>query len=145
MALVPFAAAAGSGMFGLVSSLVRAGFMRVAGNRIAQVAGGGVAVDLTLDWLRQQALNMAPGSDAVALEEAARTASRMLGLENDEVLWPRHRDGTPITPRYFVIDLDRGRAFVTSRYYSRKSVNARGRVNMRWPRSVSPFRRFGRR
>lgn len=111
-------------MFGLVSTLVRAGFMRVAGNRVAQVAGGGVAIDLTLGWLQEQALHVAPGSDPEALVEAARMAARMLGLENDEVLWPRRRDGVPITPRYFVIDLDRGRAFVTSRYYSRKSVNA---------------------
>lgn len=86
---------------------------------------GAVIADLlNIDVLRQWALELAPGSDADALEEAARTSARMLGLEGDEVLWPRQKNGTPITPKYLVIDLGRGRAWYSTRYNSFKSVRA---------------------
>lgn len=101
---------------------------------IAIGAGAGAITDfINLDWLRQQALQIAPGSDREALEEAARMAARLLGLEGDEVLWPRTRSGEPISPKYLVVDLNRGRAWFSSQYFSRKSVrgaqrrgNARG-------------------
>lgn len=92
------------------------------------IVTGGAAVAIgdviNLDWLRQQAIRIAPGSDREALEEASRLAARLLGLEGDEVLWPRQRNGEPITPKYMIIDLNRGRAWYSTRYYSRKSVNA---------------------
>lgn len=92
------------------------------------VGGGLVAVDLTLDWFRQQALKIAPGSEQAAIEEAARTAMRLLNLSGEEVLWPVHgrrhaQAGEPITPRYMVVDLTRGRAWFMETYTSRKSVN----------------------
>ena len=92
----------------------------------AIVAGGAVAISdvINIDFLRRQALEIAPGSDREALEEAARTAARLLGLEGDEVLWPRRRSGEPIIPQYLIVDLNRGRAWYSARYYSRKSVNA---------------------
>lgn len=89
--------------------------------------GGAVAVIgdiVNLNILRQWAYEMAPGSDAAAIEEGARMVMRMLGLEGDEVLWPSKRDGGPITPKYFVLDLTRGRAWFSTKYYSKKSVNA---------------------
>lgn len=118
-------------MWTLVARLVALALGRVAGSSAGRVIGIGVAGDVTLDWLRQRALELAPGSDAAALEEAARSTYRMLGLDNDEVLWPRKRDGNSITPRYFVLDIGRGRAWFSQKYYSRKSVNAgfrRGRA-----------------
>jgi len=96
----------------------------------AVVAGGiGVAVSdiINLDWLRQEAIKAAPGSDAEAIEESARTAARLLGLEGDEVLWPRRRDGNAIVPRYLTIDLARGRAWYSSKHYSYKSARMMGR------------------
>lgn len=77
-----------------------------------------------IGWFREQSIAVAPGSDPAAIEEASRTAMRLLGLQGDEVLWPRSRDGTPITPVYLTIDLTKGRAWYHGKYYSRKSVNA---------------------
>lgn len=123
-------------MFRLVAMLFSAAVAKLGSSQIARLgitgAGAGLVTDVSLDWLRQQALQLAPGSDAAALEEAARTAHRLLGLENDEVLWPRHRNGQPVAPHYFTIDLARGRAWIHSRYYSRKSVSAARRP--RFPR-----------
>jgi len=96
--------------------------------------------DVTLEWLRARALELVPGSDAAALEEAARSTSRMLGLENDEVLWPRQRNGDPINPKYFVMDIGRGRAWFATRYYSRKSVRSAGRPRIARPRGVARYR-----
>lgn len=118
-------------MFTLISRLISRALTTWQG-RVAAMAGTTLAaVELSdvisLDWLRGQAIEIAPGSDAAALEEAARTAGRMLGLEGDEILWPRRRDGAPITPKYLTIDLSRGRAWYHGQYYSRKSVRSSGR------------------
>jgi len=123
---------AGVGMFALIAALIQGAIARTAGSQAGRLIGVGIAADVGLDWLRQRAIELAPGSDAAALEEAARMTARMLGLENDEVLWPRHRDGTPVAAKYFTIDLDRGRAWIHGRYYSRKSVQAAKRP--RFPR-----------
>lgn len=113
-------------MFALIARLVSRAIFTWQG-RVAVAGATLAAVEITdvinLDWLRSQSLELAPGSDAAALEEAARTAGRMLGLEGNEVLWPRRR-GVPIVPVYMTIDLARGRAWYSGRYYSRKSVNA---------------------
>lgn len=105
----------------LVARLIQAAFARRA--QIAIGAGAGAITDIiNLDWLRQQSIRIAPGSDREALEEAARLAARLLGLEGDEILWPRQRNGDPIPPKYLIVDLNRGRGWFSTRYYSRKSV-----------------------
>lgn len=134
--MLPGAAAAGAGLFGLVASLVR-----VAVTRAGQVGAAVTIADvLNLDFFRQNAVKLAPGSDASALEDAARLAYRVMGLSNDQVLWPRRRDGNPIAPNYFVMDLNRGRAWMSSKYYSRKSVRSAARPRIARPRGVARYR-----
>jgi len=123
-------------MWWLVGRLIIAARALAASRGVQLAAGGIVAADLiNLDWLRTQGIRIAPGSDRAAIEQAARTAAQLLGMAGDEVLWPTHRrgalQGEPITPMYLVVDLTRGRAWFSSRYYSRKS-------SMR-----NRFRRFG--
>lgn len=119
-------------MIGLVARLI---WNAIAAKKATIITGVGTAVGtdiINLDWLRRQSIKLAPGSDGEALEEAARLAARLLGLEGDEVLWPRQRNGEPIMPKYLVIDLSRGRAWYSTRYFSKKSVSAgRRRGNSR--------------
>lgn len=113
-------------MIKLVVELMKAAF-RFAASRGVVAVGTGVAISdfINLDWLRTQGIRLAPGSDAAAIEEAARTAARLLGLNGDEVLWPtRRRTGEPIVPKYLTIDLSRGRAWYSTTHYSFKSVRA---------------------
>jgi len=124
----------------LVSKMIQLALSRFGSSAAVRIGGAAVVGDVTLDWLRQRAIEIAPGSDAAALEEAARTAARMLGLENDEVLWPRRRDGEPIVPKYFVMDIGRGRAWMATRYYSRKSVRSAARPRIARPRGVARYR-----
>lgn len=101
----------------------------------AGVVGAGAITDfINMDFLRRSALEIAPGSDREALEEAARLAARLLGLEGDEILWPRQRSGAPIVPHYLIVDLNRGRGWFSTRYYSRKSVKGAAR-RARTPRT----------
>lgn len=105
-------------------------------------AGGIIGSDIiNLDWLRRESFKIAPGSDAVALEEAARTVARMLNLSGDEVLWPRTRTGDPIAPKYLTIDLGRGRAWYHTKYYSKKSVSGARKAARRIPSRVVPASR----
>jgi len=90
-------------------------------------AGATTAIALTLEDLRNQARVMAGASDIQALDEAARTAARMLGLDGSEVLWPMDKLGNRIAPKYFHVDLTKGRAWYTAEYFSRKSVRTLGR------------------
>lgn len=128
-------------MWWLVGRLILAA-RALASSRGVQLASGGiVAADLiNLDWLRQQSIRIAPGSDQAAIEQAARTAAQLLGMAGDEVLWPTHRrgalQGEPITPMYLTVDLTRGRAWFSTRYYSRKSA-------MRGRKRYSGYRRYG--
>jgi len=110
----------------LVARLIMRAISVVMQKRGAVPIGVGLAVAdvINLDMLRRDALNLAPGSDPEAIEEAARTAARLLGLEGDEVLWPVTRQGTPIVPHYLTVDLTKGRAWYSSRHYSKKSVNS---------------------
>jgi len=117
-------------MWWLVGRLILAARALAASRGVQLAAGGIVAADLiNLDWLRQQSIRIAPGSDQAAIEQAARTAAQLLGMAGDEVLWPTHRrgalQGEPITPMYLTVDLTRGRAWFSSRYYSRKSIRRR--------------------
>lgn len=121
-------------MWWLVGRLILAARALAASRGVQLAAGGIVAADLiNLDWLRQQSIRIAPGSDQAAIEQAARTAAQLLGMAGDEVLWPVHRrgalQGEPITPMYLTVDLTRGRAWFSTRYYRR-------------PRRRS-FRRYG--
>lgn len=112
-------------MWQLVAIMATRALQILAKHRVAVGVGGAVAVtDITLDQLRQWAQDIAPHSDPVALEEAARTTMRVLGLSGDDVLWPHHRSGEPIVPQYFVLNLAKGQAWFSSKYYSRKSVQA---------------------
>lgn len=114
----------------LVSKLISRAMLAYKTRSVALgvgVAGGAASSSLitdfiNIDFLRKSALEIAPGSDREALEEAARLAARLLGLEGDEILWPRHRTGEPIAPHYLIVDLSRGRGWFSSRYYSKKSV-----------------------
>lgn len=103
----------------------------------AAVAGGSaVAALVTLSDLREQAVIEAGASDPQALDEAARTAARMLGLDGSEVLWPSDRLGNQINPKYFHVNLSNGQAWYTAEYFSRKSVR-----RFRRRRFGSSFRR----
>lgn len=122
-------------MFWLVGRLLLSARALAASRGVQLAAGGALVADfINLDWLRQQAIKIAPGSDRAALEQAARTAATLLGLAGDEVLWPVHRrgalQGEPITPMYLVVDLTKGRAWFSSRYSSTR-------------RRRFGFRRFG--
>lgn len=123
-------------MWWLVGRLILAARALAASRGVQLAAGGIVAADLiNLDWLRQQSIRIAPGSDQAAIEQAARTAAQLLGMAGDEVLWPVHRrgalQGEPITPMYLTVDLTRGRAWFSTRYYRRPR------------RRFNSFRRFG--
>lgn len=128
-------------MWWLVGRLIIAARALAASRGVQLAAGGIVAADLiNLDWLRQQSIRIAPGSDRAAIEQAARTAASLLGMAGDEVLWPTHRrgalQGEPITPMYLVVDLTRGRAWFTSRYTS-------GKAMYRMRRRRFGYRRYG--
>lgn len=130
-------------MWWLVGRLILAARALAASRGVQLAAGGIVAADLiNLDWLRQQSIRIAPGSDQAAIEQAARTAAQLLGMAGDEVLWPTHRrgalQGEPITPMYLTVDLTRGRAWFSTRYYSRKSTRRRFGF-----RRYGGFRRWG--
>lgn len=113
-------------MWWLVGRLVLRFSGSVAARRVGVVGGVAVAA-ITLNDLRQAAIVEAPQSDPAALEEAARTAARLLGLSGEEILWPTHgrrhaQAGEPINPRYLVVDLQRGRGWFMESYTSRKAL-----------------------
>lgn len=83
---------------------------------------------MTLNDLRERAVVEAGASDPQALDEAARTAARMLGMDGSQILWPMDRLGNKIAPKYFHVDLIKGRAWYTAEYFSKKSAQ-RGRGN----------------
>lgn len=64
----------------------------------------------------------APESDEADLREVANQLARM--TDEDEILWPKQRDGTPIHPAYLTISMDKGNAWFHSNYYSKKSMSA---------------------
>lgn len=109
----------------LIGALIKFGAQALWGTPLR--AGATTAALLTLDDLRNQARVLAGASDIQALDEAARTAARMLGLDGSEVLWPMDKLGNRIAPKYFHVDLQKGRAWYTSEYFSRKSVRTLGR------------------
>lgn len=117
-------------MIALVAKLIgRAMLLFKSRPFVIGATGAAIGDVVNLDILRRWALEIAPGSDREALEEAARMSARMLGLEGDEILWPRQRSGEPIVPHYLIIDLSRGRGWFSTRYYSKKSVRgARARA-----------------
>lgn len=103
----------------------RAGSVVVRGSQYAQPAA---IAGLTINEIVESVREDNPNSDENALTETAHTVARMLGLDGSEVLWPVHRrgenQGMPIEPLYFTMDLTNGRAWYSSKYHSRKSVNA---------------------
>lgn len=116
----------------LVSKLISRA-MLVFKSKPFVLGSGAVAISdfINIDFLRRAALEIAPGSDREALEEASRLAARLLGLEGDEILWPRQRNGEPIVPHYLIVDLNRGRGWFSTRYYSKKSVRGARRNALR--------------
>lgn len=113
-------------MWWLVGRLVTRFAASAAARKVGTIAGVSTLA-ITLNDLRQAAIVEAPQSDPAALEEAARTAARLLGLSGDEILWPTHgrrhaQAGEPINPRYLVIDLSRGRGWFMESYTSRKAL-----------------------
>lgn len=119
-------------MIALVARLITLALRAASARGLVAIGSGAVLADfINLDWLRQQSIKIAPGSDPQAIEEAARTAARLLGLSGDEVLWPTHTRGAmagePIVPKYLTIDLSRGRAWYSTRHVSFKALRrARG-------------------
>lgn len=107
----------GSPFLALLGQLITRAAAVLKGNPIQTGTGIAVAADLlNLDFFRQNALRLAPGSDANALEEVARMAMRLMNLDAGAVFWPRDRiSGEPIPPMYMVLDFNRGRAWFTSR------------------------------
>lgn len=123
-------------MWWLVGRLLLSARALAASRGVQLAAGGALVADfINLNWLEQQAIKIAPGSDKAAIVQAARNAASLLGLAGDEVLWPVHRrgalQGEPITPMYLVVDLTKGRAWFSTRYYRRPR------------RRFGSFRRFG--
>lgn len=112
-------------MWVLVARLVTWAMARRVATGVA--VGAALGALPSLQDLRDQAQVEAGASDIQALDEAARTAARMLGLDGQEVLHPMDRLGNPIAPKYFHVDLTKGRAWYTAEYFSRKSVRVLGR------------------
>lgn len=136
MALLP-AAAAGGGAVALVSQLIRVGAAQIISKSgLFAIAIGSLVSDIVnLDFLRQESIKVAPGSEPAAIEWAARTAARLLNLSGNEVLWPVQAKGPMagrfIIPHYMTIDLVRGRAWYSTTHYSFKSVRAARRQRYR--------------
>lgn len=108
------------------------------------LATSGAAVGeawVTLDGLRSQAAVEAGASDIQALDEAARTAARLLGLDGSHVLWPMDRLGNHIAPKYFHVDLVKGRAWFTATYTKRRRFRSFGRGGSSYNRMSSIARR----
>lgn len=123
MSISPFSGgSATTGMWVLIGRLVQ---WAMANKATTAVTATSTA--LTLQGLRDRAAVEAGASDIQALDEAARTSARMLGLDGSQVLWPMDRLGNSIAPKYFHLDLIKGRAWYTSEYFSRKSVKVLGR------------------
>lgn len=97
---------------------------------VGAAAAGEIAVNL--QDLRNQAQVLAGASDIQALDEAARTAARMLGLDGSHVLWPMDRLGNHIAPKYFHVDLIKGRAWYTATYTKRRRRFGRFRGRFGW-------------
>jgi hypothetical protein len=79
--------------------------------RAAVALGTGVLIGeaaVSLQDLRDRAQVEAGASDIQALDEAARTAARMLGLDGSQILWPMDRLGNHIAPKFFHVDLQKG-------------------------------------
>lgn len=110
---------------------------------IAQRTGLAVGTTIvTLQGLRDRAQVEAGASDIQALDEAARTAARMLGLDGSQILWPMDRLGNKIAPKYFHVDLLKGRGWFTAEYNSGKYVSALKRRAYR--NRFSSLRRYTR-
>lgn len=82
-------------------------------------AGTAALTALTIDELRQEAVKIAPGSDPEALEEAARQVMRMVGADGSDVQFP-----TNGPPNYFMMNMQNGQMWFTTRYNSSKTVAA---------------------
>lgn len=117
---------------------------RLLSSRAVQTVGLGVAISdvVNLDMLRAEALRQAGTSDPQALDEAARTAARLLGLDGSEVLWPiSRRTGQQIVPKYLTIDLQKGRAWYTDTYNSSNYVRKLKRGRFGGARRFGSWRR----
>ena len=72
-------------------------------------------------------------------------------IDEGDFLIPSHRDGTPISPRYYVMELETGRQWFIEKYNSYKTVQAAARRarfqnNRRYhSRGVHPRGRYSRR
>lgn len=116
----------------------------------AAIGAGGAALGdfINIDVLRQQAVKLAPTSDPEALEEAARTLIRMLGLDGSDVIFP---PGGATNWNYYHMDMRTGRAWFTRSYISKKGQKALVRAVTRAPSRVvgggyrsTNYRRMGR-
>jgi len=87
------------------------------------LTGGAVAADLiNIDELRREAVKLAPNSDPEALEEAARQVMRMVGADGSDVQFPSNGP-----PKYFMMNMQNGQMWFTTRYNSSKTVRAAAR------------------
>jgi len=101
-------------------------FLKIAASRLAVGVGAGLGLSEAVELMRQEA----PGSADDTIEEAARMLLRM--SDESEVLWPTNRKtGDKVPANYFVMNLKNGNAWITSRYHSKKSVDAGFRRGVR--------------
>jgi len=128
---IPYSGGGGSsmGFAAILARLLLAGIGRISAT--AGVAGTAAAIVdiLDIDFFRQEAEKIAPGSDPDAVNDVARAAARLFGLDGGEgALWPVHQRGDlrgqRITPQYFTINLMNGQSWFASKHYSGKSVRA---------------------
>lgn len=131
MPFIPAVPAVGSGAVQIFSHGIKA-FMpkMMAGlnNPVFQAVG----ISEIIDNLQDLFGNPSDPSEQQGLEEIAKTIGHF--LNDPTILWPRDNEGNPIVPQYLTIDLNRGRAWYTKGYTSRKGANAaykRGRAHGR--------------
>lgn len=89
-----------------------------------------VGISEVIDNLQDLFGNPSDPDEQQGLEEIAKTIGHF--LNDPEILWPRDRAGEPIAPQYLTIDLNRGRAWYSTRHISKKGMDSayrRGRAH----------------
>lgn len=102
-----------------IAALLRAviGFI-ISKEGAAAIAGGVLGEIVSHEDVVNEANRLKSGATSPeAASDAANVVSRMLGLDGSNVLWPiNRRTGQRIVPRYYIFDIQKGRAFMTTRY-----------------------------
>lgn len=128
------------GFIGWLANIINSGAARVLALR-AVTAGAIVGDALNLDFLRREAIKLAPGATAEDVRAVADFAGRALGIGPDKTLWVTRR-GQPCNPKYLVIRLAQGDMYLTDTLISMKAKRAlqrrgSGRGFFRGQRSIA--------